>query len=247
MPVRHLPLSGFCQTPDIPAVTYNKRNAAMELPFTTEQFLNVFREYNIAIWPSQVFAYLLGFTAVALVFRKNLRVGKTILAILGLFWIWMGGLYHITFFSAINGAAWLFGVMFVLQGVLFLADAYRKQHPEFEFKNDAYGITGSLFILYAVLVYPILGSLLGHGYPFAPMFGVAPCPTTIFTFGILLWARNSVPGWLLVIPALWSFIGFGAALRLGILEDIGLLVAGAAGTAMLLYRNRQTKKELALT
>ena len=30
------------------------------LPFTREQFINVFADYNNAIWPMQVFAYLLG-------------------------------------------------------------------------------------------------------------------------------------------------------------------------------------------
>jgi hypothetical protein len=70
------------------------------------------------------------------------------------------------------------------------------------------------------------------------MFGVAPCPTTIFTFGLLLWTRGRVPGWLLAVPTLWALIGFTAALTLGILEDTGLLVAGLLGTGLLLYRNR---------
>jgi len=219
----------------------------MDLPFTTDQFLNIFREYNMAIWPSQVVAYLLGFAAVGLAFTKHFKSGKTILAILGIFWIWMGGLYHLVFFSAINSAAYLFGGLFLLQGVLFLFMAYRERHPEFGFKGDAYGLTGSLFILYAVLIYPIIGSLLGHGYPYAPMFGVAPCPTAIFTFGILLWAKKRVPWWLLAIPVLWSVIGFFAALNLGIREDIGLLVAGLVGAWMLLARNRRITAEPAMT
>jgi hypothetical protein len=45
-----------------------------------------------------------------------------------------------------------------------------------------------------MVVYPLLGIRFGHSYPRAPLFGVAPCPTTIFTFGLLLWATRSVPG-----------------------------------------------------
>ncbi|MBI4418255.1 MAG: hypothetical protein HY563_05725 [Ignavibacteriales bacterium] len=41
-----------------------------------------------------------------------------------------------------------------------------------------------------------------------------------------------------MIPALWSLIGFTAALRLEVLEDIGLLVAGVVGTALLVIRKR---------
>lgn len=218
----------------------------MDLPFTTEQFLNIFKDYNTAIWPAQLIAYLLGFTAVAFAFHRQASAGPWVLAILGLFWSWMGAIYHILFFSSINKAAVLFGSLFLVQGVLFIYTA-AKQPPDFGHSADGYGITGSLFIHYAVLIYPILGALLGHGYPHAPMFGVAPCPTTIFTFGILLWARDPIPGWLLVIPVLWSIIGFTAVLRLGIRKDIGLLVAGAVGAVMILYRNRKRKRELAIT
>lgn len=219
----------------------------MDLPFTADAFLDLFREYNTAIWPAPVIAYLLGFTAVALALRKRPASGRTILAILALFWIWMGAVYHLMFFSAINRAALLFGGLFIAQGILFLIAGLGRRPPGFGFSGDAYGAAGSLFILYAVLIYPVLGTLLGHGYPYAPMFGVAPCPTTIFTFGILLWVKNSIPAWLLIIPLLWSFVGFSAALNLGMREDFGLLVAGLAGASLLLYRNRRFHNEVATT
>jgi hypothetical protein len=93
-----------------------------------------------------------------------------------------------------------------------------------------------VFIALALIVYPILGALTGHAYPRAPLFGVAPCPTAIFTFGILLWARNRVGIYLLIIPFLWSLVGFTAALKLGIREDFGLLIAGLLGTGLLIAR-----------
>jgi hypothetical protein len=40
----------------------------------------------------------------------------------------------------------------------------------------------------------------------------------------------------LIIPFLWSLLGFSAAVQLGIREDIGLLVAGLAGTGLLIAR-----------
>ena len=84
---------------------------------------------------------------------------------------------------------------------------------------------------YALFIYPIIGLNLGHVYPAAPSFGV-PCPTTIFTFGVLLWAAN-VPRYLLFIPGLWSIIGFSAALTMGIREDIGLFVAAIIAVSIL--------------
>jgi hypothetical protein len=70
------------------------------------------------------------------------------------------------------------------------------------------------------------------------MFGVAPCPTTIFTFGILLWTIKKVPAYLLVIPFLWSIVGISAAINLRVPQDYGLVVAGFLGTILILIQNR---------
>jgi hypothetical protein len=214
-----------------------------ELPFTTEQFLEVFKTYNTSIWPAQIAAYLLGVAIIYLAFRKNAGRDKIISLILSIFWLWMGGLYHLTFFTSINTAAYGFGILFIIQGLLFLGAGAWKGRLKFQFERNLYGITGAILIIYAMLVYPIIGAQLGHGYPHAPMFGVAPCPATIFTFGILLWTTKKVPWWILVIPGLWSVVGFTAAFSLGILEDTGLLIAGIVGIALLWYRAKAPKTE----
>jgi hypothetical protein len=74
------------------------------------------------------------------------------------------------------------------------------------------------------------------------MFGVAPCPTAIFTFGLLLWVVDSVPAYLLIIPLLWSFLGMSAAINLQVPQDYGLVVAGVLGTALILIQNRKARK-----
>ncbi len=210
----------------------------MDIPFSIEQFLGVFRDYNHAIWPAQIVAYVLGLSAVFLAIRPGRRTNRLNSLILSVMWLWMGVVYHIAFFSNINPAAYLFGAFFVLQGVLFLLAALGRVDLEFRFTPDVYGITGAILIAYALVVYPIIGSFLGHGYPNAPMFGVTPCPTTIFTFGILLWSERGVSKWLFLIPGLWSVVGFMAAIQLGIREDIGLLVAAVVSVAMVSWRSR---------
>lgn len=53
--------------------------------------------------------------------------------------------------------------------------------------------TGWALLAYASIVYPLLGQLLGHGYPAMPMFGITPCPVTIFTFALCLLTTEPVP------------------------------------------------------
>jgi hypothetical protein len=72
-----------------------------------------------------------------------------------------------------------------------------------------------------------------------PMFGVTPCPVTIFSFGMLLLTRQPVPRWLLVIPFLWSLVGGSAAILLRVPQDWALLVAGAVSLALLVQRDRR--------
>jgi hypothetical protein len=214
----------------------------MEIPFTVEQFFDVFGTYNVAIWPSQVLAYVLGIVALALAVREGNLSARIVSGILGFFWIWMGVFYRILFFRVINLSAWIFGIFYILQGLLFLLVGTIFGRLAFRFNLKPLPIIGGCFILYAMVFYPLLGVSFGHSYPRAPMFGVAPCPTTIFTFGILLWAAKSVPAYLLVIPLLWSFLGMSAAVNLWVPQDYGLVVAGVLGTALILIQNRKTKR-----
>lgn len=204
----------------------------MDFPFTVDQFLDVFRQYNEAIWPAQIFLNLLAFIAIVLAFWKKPYSGKLISYILAFLWFWTGIIYHILFFSTINPIARVFGSIFILQGGLFHWIGGVRNRIEYEVKFDLRGSLGLVFVFYGLLIYPLLGTWIGHVYPMSPTFG-APCPTTIFTFGVLLWTQGKFPRFLLIIPAFWSLLGFTAASTMGIKEDLGLLVAGIVGTTLL--------------
>ena len=209
------------------------------LPFTTEQFLDVFGRYNQAIWPTQVVAYGLGLLAVGLALRPAGRSDRTIAVVLAAMWLWTGLAYHLVYFREINGAAVLFGALFVVQGALWLLVGVVHRRLAFRAHGDLGGLVGGLFIAYALVGYPLLGLALGQSFPRMPVFGVTPCPVTIFTFGLLLWTERPVPRRLLVIPLLWSLLGVSAAISLDIGEDLGLVVAGLLGTALLLGRDHR--------
>lgn len=78
----------------------------MVIPFTIEQFHVVFRDYNTALWPAQLF-------------------------------------------------------LLALAGIALIADA--------------------------LVLYPVWSAYSGHSYPETATFGL-PCPTTIFTIGVLCFA-----------------------------------------------------------
>ena len=188
------------------------------LPFTVEQFVDLFAEYNRAIWPMHL---ILGFSALAavlLALKPNSLSSQVLSVLLAGLWLWMGIAYHLVFFTRINRAAYAFAALFIVQAVLFIYAGVVNRYLTFGVRWNAGGIVGGLLIVYSLLIYPVLGHVSGNTYPYSPTFG-APCPTTIFTFGLLLWADNRAPRDVILIPLAWSLIGMFAAIHLGIWAD----------------------------
>lgn len=213
----------------------------MEFPFTTEEFLNIFKTYNQSVFPLQIVFNLLALYLVYLIFKAKSYSSKLIAGTLTFFWLWIGIVYHLLFFTGINKAAYFFGALFIVQGILFFIFGFYQNRFSFSYKKDLYDITGIIFLAYALIIYPILGQVLGHQYPNSPTFGL-PCTTTIFTFGVLLFSVKRIPFYTILIPLIWSIIGFGAALNLSIYEDFGLLIAGIIGTILIVSKNRKLQE-----
>ena len=203
------------------------------LPFTREQFLAVFVAYNEAVWPAQVMAYLLGLLMVALIIRPSAQRSRIVAAGLAAMWLWTGVAYHGMSFSTISNGAWGFAALFVIQGLLFIEAGVLRGRLVFGLCKGWLGWRGWALVAYASIGYPLLGQLLGHGYPAMPMFGITPCPVTLFTFGLLLLTTEPIPRRLLVIPVVWSLIGGSAAFKLAITQDWPLLVSGVTVLALL--------------
>ncbi len=211
------------------------------MPFTAEQFLGIFKSYNNAVYPFQAVLVISAIFLVFQVFRKRKYADSLISWILVFYWLWVGIVYHIIFFSSINPAAYVFGAAFVLQAIFILKSGIIDKKLEFVFIRDLNHYTGFVIILYALIIYPLLNVYFGHIYPENPTFGL-PCPTTIFTFGILLWTKQNIPLYLLIIPLLWALLGVSAAIQLGIYEDLGLFISGIFAVSLLVKDKLHQRK-----
>ena len=153
-------------------------------------------------------------------------------------WVWTGAAYHGLFFAPINPAALAFGALFVLQGGLFVIAGVFRRRLVFGHPGDFASVLGWMLVAYAAVLYPLLGQSSGHVYPAQPMFGITPCPVTIFTFGVLLLTLAPIPRWLLIIPAAWSLLGGSAAFMLGVPQDWPLFFSGLT-IVLLILRDRR--------
>jgi hypothetical protein len=213
----------------------------MVLPFTREQFLANFGRYNETVWPLQLVLAALALAGLVGLFAGGLRGCRFTFAVLGFLWLWMAFVYHAAFFSAINPAAWLFAALFAAGGIAF-GWAVRAAAPAARPSRGLRAAAGWLLVAYALAGYPAAAHLAGQRYPELPTFGL-PCPTTIFTLGVLLLIA-APPRRLFVVPLLWSAIGTMGAVQLGIPQDYGLTAAGAIALGFVLTRRRRGEAEL---
>lgn len=208
----------------------------MHPPFTTGQFLDVFRRYNEMVWPAQIALNAAGLFAAFAAYRANVRRswwwGRASVLVLAALWLWCGVAFHKLFFATVTPAGLIFGSLFIAEGALLLLMAWQNG-PSFEPVSHASVAAATVLLVYSLAIYPAIGWVLGHRYPFVPSFGT-PCPTTVFTFGIFCLLATAVPRFAIAIPVLWSLIGSSAMLDLGMREDAGLL-AGAVASLVVIH------------
>src|SRR5688500_15904763 len=163
----------------------------MTLPFTHQEFFDVLAAYNATLWPAAVALWAASLAAVLLLLRGGTRAHQALCALLAAHWAWSAIAYHAAFFARINPAAWLFAALFVTQAWLFVWFGIVHGRLQFSTGRSARHVLAGLLIAYS-LAYPLLNLALGLEYPRIPLFAV-PCPTTIFTAGLLLAAER--PPW----------------------------------------------------
>lgn len=206
---------------------------AMNLPFTPEQFFDVFRAYNQALWPAQIFLLALALAALGLIGLQRSWSSVGVSAILAFLWGWLGLAYHLAFFTSINPLAYVFSGVSVAGAVAFAWQGIVRRRLAFRFARNWRTAAGAGLVVFALVGYPAWSAYAGHSYPAAPTFGL-PCPTTIFTLGLLGFLVAPYPRSPFVVPVLWCMVGIQGALLLDVPEDLGLLVAGVIGAVLML-------------
>ena len=197
----------------------------MPLPFTKDQFFDLFAAYNGALWPALIALWIASVVVSLLLFSSRRPTDRWISALLAAHWAWSGLAYHAAFFTRINPAAWIFAMLFLVQATLFVWVGIVRRRLSFVPARNGWTLMAWLLVAYS-LVYPAINAVQHLTVSRIPTFGV-PCPTTIFTAGFLMLAApRSWP--LAIIPVIWSLVAGSAAVLLDVRADYALPIAGIA-------------------
>jgi hypothetical protein len=204
------------------------------MPFTIEMLLDYFAVYNQRIWPMQLLGYVFGLLTLGPLFWPSKAWNRVVTGVMAFLWLWVGLVF---WRQAAVEMALLYAptILFSLQGALFL-NALARDRIAYGPAGRVDTAVGLAFTAYALIGYPLAGLLIGHVYPRTPLSPLFPCPATILTFGALLLAQR-VPRHLLVIPTLWAMSGV-LWFYLGMVEDAGLVMAGAVSLVIITARAR---------
>ncbi len=209
----------------------------MKTPFSQEQFFSVFEAYNTEVFPMQIVILALGFIALLLLKYKHRLKDKFIGAFLGFIWLWAGIVYQIIYFSPINQAAMVFGMIFIIQGILLLLDTFAFKRLAFSFNINFSGGIGAFLVIFGLLIYPLIGWLIERSVPHIISAGL-PFPTVIITFGFFALATTMIRWYSMIIPFIWAIISLGAVTNFGIYQDYMLIISAIVVALLLFFKNK---------
>ena len=96
------------------------------IPFSVQEFLAVLENYNLAIWPLQIFAYILVLPTLFFSSISKRYSIKIVLAILSFFWLFTGIVFCFIYWAPSHIFGYIFGICCVIQGLLFLYSIYKS-------------------------------------------------------------------------------------------------------------------------
>jgi len=201
-------------------------------------FLATFGRANTAAWPAQIAWYVAAVAMAGLALWPVRRSSPLICGLAAAYFAWIGIAYFAWLMPGIH-YSWLWATAFTLQAVLLVVAGVMRSDLVFRRPgpNLASGL-GAVFIGYALIGYPLVGLAGGHPLRTLPVFGVSPCATVVFFFGLLLWARPPTPKYVLLVPLAWALGAAPPDLARGVTADYGMLVAALITAGVIIWRDR---------
>jgi hypothetical protein len=204
----------------------------------------VFGRGNAAIWPMQLVWYASAAAMIGLAFWPSRRASQLICLLAAAYFAWVG----IVFFGVIDNSmgvldgvlnlSWLWAAAFILEGILLLVAGLVRRDLVFAPRWNLSSVLGVLFMCYALVAYPIIEMLGGYPLRESPLFGLSPCVTVFFAFGLLLWARPLAPKYLLLIPLAWALEATPGNIAIGHVPDFPLILVGVITAGLIIWRDR---------
>lgn len=176
----------------------------MELPYSAEVYFALMAEYNDRWMAVVILGWVLSVAVLTgLIFSpilRGLNKSRVTGLFLGLAWIWIGAIHQFGMMAELNFMAPIYGVAWILQGILVIWFSADNDRVHFQFKNNFAGRVATCIALAGAVLYPLAVLAEGFDWMSLPLVATSPEPTLIFTAGILMMAQQRKVQFLFVLP-----------------------------------------------
>ena len=204
-------------------------------PFDAEVLTSFYGRYNADVWPAQVFALGLALAAVWLSLSPRRFGARAIGALLAAGWLWCGLVFFPRHFAQYDFMAPVYGWAFVIQAAVLLWLLVWQQRPPAR-QPDGFGAAGLALAFLAVVGLPLVSGLGAATFAAARIVGIAPGPTVIFTFAVLLLVAGRPPWLAMAIPLLWCAVAGVTGWVLAVPEALAVALLGALAAGLLVWK-----------
>lgn len=205
------------------------------LLFSPRTYYRLFELYNADIWPIQILTVMLGGAILALIRWNGVWQGRAVAAILAMCWIWIAWAFHAERYATINWAATYIAMLFVAEGLALLVVGAIRSPLRLRPSGSVVNRGGLCLFVFALLLQPAIGPLVGRTWMQAEIFGVAPDPTAVATLGVALMADRVVRN-IMVVPLVWCVVSGATLWTMEAPDAFVMPVAALLGIGLLIWK-----------
>lgn len=171
------------------------------LLFSQPAYYGIFEQINAAFWPgAHMVSLLVGLAIAGALWWPGKWSSQVVYGLLAIIWAWTGGYFMALEYAAINWAATYVVPAFFVQALLFAGAALSGRGLALQEKPLRPAV---LMFVFAVIMYPATGVVLGRPWQAAEVFGLSPDPLVAATLAVLLASKGRLSSTTWILPLAW--------------------------------------------
>jgi hypothetical protein len=171
------------------------------LLFSSRTYYRLFELHNAALWPAHIAAMAAGVAIIVLMLRPSQWQRPAIGCLLALSWLSVAWFFFHRRYQSINWAADYAAIAFAIEAVLF--SLWATSRESFAAHMSRSGRMALALVIYALLLQPLIGPILGRSWAGVEIFAVAPNPTVAASLAIIAYVRSRLRWLLMIVPLIW--------------------------------------------
>ena len=209
------------------------------LLFSSKTYYRLFELHNAALWPWHIAAVAVGTAISALMMRPGQWQRALIGGLLALSWMSVAWFFLHKRYQTINWAADYAAVAFAIEAALLVLWA-TSSRESFAPYTSRRGRMAMALVIFALMLQPLIGPILGRPWAGVEIFAIAPNPTVAASLAVIAYVRSRLRWLLMIVPLLWCVVTALTEYAMGARDAMIMPVIAVLALAVMLKRNDQS-------